>query len=139
MSRSKSDRRSLARLIHVGLDRTEPVVEWIIRLCGWSAILFVTAIFFFVFREWSAGAVWQRRSGEPLPWRMPSPFHFEVGEFLTSPNWRPDSEKEATVRDPALLAGTMSVTVLSMLLAVPLGSMPRSTCPEFSGHEFVRR
>mgnify|MGYP001282602568 CR=1 FL=1 len=30
---------------------TEPLVEGLIRLCGWSAILFVFAIFFFVFRE----------------------------------------------------------------------------------------
>ena len=29
----------------------ESAVEWAIRLCGWSAILFVFAIFFFVFRE----------------------------------------------------------------------------------------
>ena len=29
----------------------ESVVEWTIRLCGWSAILFVFAIFVFVFRE----------------------------------------------------------------------------------------
>ena len=30
---------------------TEPAIEWVIRLCGWSAIFFVFAIFFFVFRE----------------------------------------------------------------------------------------
>ena len=29
----------------------EPLIEWLIWLCGWSAILFVFAIFFFVFRE----------------------------------------------------------------------------------------
>ena len=50
--RGKTDRRRrFRRLIHVALDRTEPLVEWLIRLCGWSAILFVFAIFFFVFRE----------------------------------------------------------------------------------------
>ena len=37
---------------------TEPVVEWVIRLCGWSAILFVLAIFAFVFRE-AVPIVWQ--------------------------------------------------------------------------------
>jgi phosphate transport system permease protein len=31
------------------VDGAEPAIEWIIRLCGWSAILFVLAIFFFVF------------------------------------------------------------------------------------------
>ena len=30
---------------------SEPLMETAIRLCGWSAILFVFAIFFFVFRE----------------------------------------------------------------------------------------
>jgi len=33
------------------MDRVEPGVEWTIRLCGWSAILFVFAIFGFVFSE----------------------------------------------------------------------------------------
>jgi len=33
------------------MDRAEPAVEWTIRLCGWSAILFVFAIFVFVFSE----------------------------------------------------------------------------------------
>ena len=42
---------SLARIFHTALDFCEPVVELVIRLCGWSAILFVFAIFFFVFRE----------------------------------------------------------------------------------------
>ena len=120
MSRSKGDRRSLARLIHVGLDRTEPVVEWIIRLCGWSAILFVTAIFFFVFRE-GAPVLFGSGEAESAAVSHAEPSHFEVGEFLTSPNWRPDSEKKPQYGILALLAGTMSVTVLSMLLAVPLG------------------
>ena len=38
-------------MLQVVLDRTEPAVEWLIRLCGWSAILLVFGIFFFVFRE----------------------------------------------------------------------------------------
>ena len=38
-------------------DALEPLIEWTIRLCGWSAILFVFAIFAFVFREaWFAVA-----------------------------------------------------------------------------------
>ncbi len=133
MSRTKGDRRSLARLIHVGLDRTEPVVEWIIRLCGWSAILFVTAIFFFVFRE---GAPVLFGSGEAAAVgdaAVAEPSHFQVGEFLTSPNWRPDSEKRPQYGILALLAGTMSVTVLSMLLAVPLGLGAAVYVSEFSG------
>ena len=30
---------------------SEPIVELTIRLCGWSAIIFVFGIFFFIFRE----------------------------------------------------------------------------------------
>ncbi len=133
MSRSKGDRRSIAQLIHVGLDRTEPVVEWVIRLCGWSAILFVTAIFFFVFRE---GAPVLFGSGDADSAAVASAEEapqFRIGEFLTSPNWRPDSEKRAQYGILALLAGTMSVTLLSMLLAVPLGLGAAVYVSEFSG------
>ena len=42
---------SIVRAFHSFADVTEPVVEWLIRICGWSAILFVLAIFAFVFRE----------------------------------------------------------------------------------------
>jgi phosphate transport system permease protein len=135
MSRSKGDRRSISRLIRVGLDRTEPLVEWIIRLCGWSAILFVAAIFFFVFRE---GAPVLFSGGEPESAAVADAggaeaSHFAVGEFLTSPNWRPDSEKRPQYGILALLAGTMSVTVLAMLLAVPLGLGAAVYVSEFSG------
>jgi phosphate transport system permease protein len=95
----------LQRLLHSALDRSEPVVEWLIRLCGWSAILFVTAIFFFVFKE-----------GAPALFGM-----LDFGEFLTSANWRPDSEVRTQYGILALLTGTLSVTGLAMLLAVPLG------------------
>jgi len=43
--------RSIRRLLQIGMDRAEPAVEWTIRLCGWSAIVFVFAIFIFVFSE----------------------------------------------------------------------------------------
>jgi phosphate transport system permease protein len=82
----------------------EPLIEWVIWLCGWSAILFVFAIFFFVFREGASFLVGK----------------LDLGEFFTSSNWAP------TARMPrygilALLAGTLSVTGLAMALAVPLG------------------
>ena len=86
-------------------DYTEPLVEFIIRLCGWSAILFVAAIFGFVFRE-------------ALP-VVTAQFDFK--EFFTSANWRPDSGIKPQYGILALLAGTAAVTVGAMLLAVPLG------------------
>jgi phosphate transport system permease protein len=84
---------------------TEPLIEGMIRLCGWSAIFFVFAIFFFVFRE---GA----------------PFLFgklDLWEFFTSINWRPDSRVRAQYGALALIAGTASVTLLAAVLAVPAG------------------
>ena len=82
----------------------EPAMEWLIRLCGWSAILFVLAIFFFILRQ-GIGAF------PKLDW----------GEFFFSPNWRPTSDVRPQYGILALMAGTASVTALAMVLAVPLG------------------
>lgn len=110
-------KRTLPQLFQIALDRSEPGIEWIIRLCGWSAILFVAAIFFFVFKE---GA--------------PSLFgQLDVVEFFTSVNWRPDSEVRAQYGILALLTGTLSVTGLAMLLAVPLGLGAAIYISEFPG------
>ncbi len=99
------------------LDRAEPLIEWIIRLCGWSAILFVFAIFFFVF---SAAA--------PMLFGK-----LNFVEFFTSPNWRPDSEVRPQYGILALMAGTLSVTLLAMLIAVPLGLGAAVYVGEFAG------
>jgi phosphate transport system permease protein len=74
-------------------------------LCGWSAIFFVFAIFFFVVRE-------------AAPMLLGN---LDYGEFLTSPNWRPDSPVRSQYGILALVAGTLSVTLLAMSIAVPLG------------------
>src|ERR1041384_1001632 len=95
-----SIKRGVARV----LDRSEPVIEWIIRLCGWSAIIFVVAIFLFVFKE---GA--------------PALTQIDLKEFLTSANWRPTSVVREQYGILALMVGTLSVTVLAMLIAVPFG------------------
>jgi phosphate transport system permease protein len=87
------------------VDRAEPAVEWLIRLCGWSAALFVLAIFFFVFR-------------------MAAPMLFgklDWLEFFGSAAWRPSSEVRPQYGILALLVGSVSVTALAMAIAVPLG------------------
>jgi phosphate transport system permease protein len=84
---------------------SEPLVEWIIRICGWSAIFFVFAIFFFVFRE-AAPALFGR---------------LDLTEFFTSVSWRPDSRIRPQFGILALIAGTASVTLLAMVIAVPAG------------------
>ena len=90
---------------HRLIDRLEPVIETIIRLCGWSAILFVFAILFFVFRE----------AAPMLSGKL------NLVEFFTSCNWRPSSEVQPQYGALALLVGTLLVTGLAMLLAIPLG------------------
>jgi phosphate transport system permease protein len=95
----------------------EAVVEGAIRLCGVSAILFVLGIFFFVFRE-GAGFLF---SG------------FHPVEFFTSPEWYPTSQSHVRYGVLALLAGTASVTLLAMAIAVPFGVGAAIFVSEFSG------
>lgn len=84
---------------------TEPIIEGLIRFCGISAILFVLGIFFFVFRE-GAGFLINK---------------LNLQEFLTSAEWYPDSPSNKRYGVLALIAGTASVTVLAMAIAVPFG------------------
>ena len=82
----------------------ERALELLIKLCGISAIIFVFGIFFFVFRE---GA--------------PALAHLNLWHFLSSPDWDPSSGNGAKFGIGALLIGTLSVTVLAMVIAVPFG------------------
>jgi len=70
---------------------------------GISAILFILGIFVFITREgvgFVTGAM-------------------DVGEFFTSPRWRPTSSHNPTYGALALIAGTASVSGLAMVVAVP--------------------
>lgn len=95
----------------------EPAIELLIRLCGWSAILFVFAIFFFVFRE----------AAPILTGKL------NLIEFFTSARWQPSSDVRPEYGIVALLAGTVSVTALAMVLAVPLGLGAAVFISEFCG------
>jgi phosphate transport system permease protein len=95
----------------------EIVIELAIKTCGWSAIVFVFAIFLFVFRE-----------GAPALFGA-----LDLKEFLTSPNWRPESTIRPQFGILALLAGTASVTVLAMVLSVPAGFGAAIFVSEFCG------
>jgi phosphate transport system permease protein len=83
----------------------EKIIEAVIRLCGISAILLVFAILLFVARE----------AAPMLGGKL------DLVEFFTSTQWRPTSEVRPQYGILALLAGSVSVTGLAMLLAVPLG------------------
>ena len=77
-------------------------IEWIIRLSGVSAILFVLAIFFFVFRE-----------AAPVVFRSE---RFSLFEFLFSTQWYPTSAVNVRYGTLALTLGSFSVTALAMLI-----------------------
>ncbi len=85
---------------------SERIIEALIYLCGFSAILFVFGIFFFVFRE-----------GVPLLWKQDT--DFDLGQFFTSTEWYPTSVANKRYGILALIVGTLSVTTLAMLIAVP--------------------
>lgn len=81
-------------------------IEAIVRICGVSAILFVAAIFFFVLREAAPVLVSE---------------DFSLTQFLFSTEWYPTSANNVRYGTLALTVGTLSVTALAMLLAVPFG------------------
>jgi phosphate transport system permease protein len=149
----------------------EGLIEWLIRICGISAVVFVFAIFFFVFWEAkglvfsgkinintaSADALAQiegvdqnlaekivtsRAEIDPekrhtIGWLLKEQVlnedqfflieshikakEFSFWKFLTTEEWYPASENNPRYGVFALIAGTISVTILSMFIAVPFG------------------
>ncbi len=95
----------------------ESAMEVLIRLCGVSAILFVFGIFFFVFREGSGFLL----SG------------FKAREFFGSIEWYPTSSSNVRYGVLALIAGTASVTLMAMAIAVPFGIGAAIFVSEFCG------
>ena len=83
----------------------EKAVEALIRACGFSAIFFVFAIFLFVVVS-GAEFIWNR---------------LDFGQFLFSTEWVPTSVNQKRYGTLALTVGTLSVTGLAMLIAVPFG------------------
>src|SRR3954470_21819699 len=75
----------------------EKVIEFLIRLSGISAVVFVFAIFFFVFRE-----------GAPILSKL------DLWKFLFTQTWYPTSQGNPRFGVGALIIGTLSVTALSM-------------------------
>jgi phosphate transport system permease protein len=98
---------------------TERAIETLIRLCGVSAILFVFGIFFFVFRE-GAGVLFKHGN-------------FNLRDFFFTTEWYPTSQSHVRYGVLALIAGTASVTVLAMGIAVPFGVGAAIFISEFCG------
>lgn len=85
---------------------TEFFAETLVRICGVSAVVLVFGIFLFVFRE-GAGLL---LSGK-----------LDLAGFLFGTEWSPVSPRGAHYGTLPLLAGTLSVTLLAMAIAVPVG------------------
>lgn len=87
---------------------SERTITALITLCGFSAIIFVFGIFFFIFRE-----------GWPF---LRDVFNFQ--DFFLSQGWYPTSVTrpvEQRFGILSLLVGTGAVTLLAMVFAVPFG------------------
>ncbi len=121
--------RSVGDLFHGALARhntplrrlvrnlSERTIVSLIGLCGVTAILFVLGIFAFIFRE---GIPFFRQA-------------FSFRDFFLSVEWYPTSETNPRFGILALLLGTMSVTLVSMALAVPFGLGMAIFISEFCG------
>jgi phosphate transport system permease protein len=110
-------RRSRSTAAIVG----ERIVETLIRVAGVSAVVFVVAIFFFIFRE-----------AAPVLWSD----DFHILEFLFSTEWYPTSVSNVRYGTLALTIGTLSVTGVAILLAVPFGLGAAIFVSEFCSPRF---
>lgn len=95
----------------------ETIIDAVIHICGWSAIVFVFAIFYFVLREAAPLLVGK----------------LDLLDFFTSATWRPDSAVRPQFGILALLAGTAAVTALAMAISVPVGIGAAVFVSEFCG------
>ncbi len=96
----------------------EKILEFIIRASGVSAIIFVLAIFFFIFRE-----------------AIPVIFseNFNIFNFLFSTEWYPTSVVNVRYGTFALTIGSLSVTLISIAIALPFGIGAAIYISEFCG------
>jgi phosphate transport system permease protein len=92
--------------------------EGLIRFCGISAIIFVLAIFFFIFKE-AAPVLFDEK--------------FNIFQFLFSTQWYPTSAVHVRYGTFALTIGSIFVTVLAMAIAVPFGVGAAIYISEFCG------
>ena len=84
---------------------SEKIIEFIIKAGGLSCIVLIMAILFFILKE-------------SFPFLVGA---FNFKEFFFSTEWYPASVVKVRYGVLALLVGTLMVTILSMLIAVPLG------------------
>jgi len=82
------------------LNRRETIISAIIKTCGYSAVLFVILIFFFLLRE-----------------GLPALFEVKLGDLLAT-RWYPIENHFGIL---PLITGSLIVTMGAMLVAIPFG------------------
>lgn len=96
--------------VHVKIRSQRPlgerVVEGIIKLSGMSSIVFIAGILLFILKE---------------SWGFLVGPNFHLAQFFTTGAWMPASVHSIQYGTLYLLLGTLSVTLVSMLIAVPIG------------------
>src|SRR5207237_9604454 len=88
------------------LDFFEKPIEALIRLCGWSSIIGIIAIFIFIFKE----------AAPTIP-------KLDWVHFFTSSRWIPNpaGDNPPSFGALALMVGTFTTTFLALIIAVPVG------------------
>ncbi len=100
-------------------DSLEKPVEFLIRVCGWSSIVLVVAIFVFVL----VGAA-------PV---LPKIEWFGDHGFFTSTQWHAKEDAGASYGVLGMIVGNFAVAAVAMCIAIPLGLAAAVYISEFAG------
>jgi len=87
-------------------DLIEKPMELLIRICGWSSIIGIVAIFVFIFKE-----------AAPMVPRL------DWVQFFTSPRWIPNAagDNPPSYGALAMILGTLTTTGIALVVAIPIG------------------
>ncbi len=115
---SQKNSRGWRAFVGTAADKLERPIEMLIRLCGWSCIIFVAAILFFMIQ----GAA-------PL---LPK---LDWAQVFTTTDWQPkdDHGTPPTYGILAMIIGNISVALLAMIVAIPFGLGAAVYISEFAG------
>ena len=113
-------RRGWRALVSRLADLAEKPMELLIRVCGWSSIVLVIAIFIFVI----IGAA-------PV---LPKIEWFGDHGFFTSTQWHAKEDVGASYGVLGMIVGNFAVALVAMIIAIPLGLAAAVYISEFAGN-----
>lgn len=112
-------RRGWRAMVAGVADSIEKPMEVLIRTCGWSSIVLVAAIFFFILQ----GAL-------PV---LPKIEWFGSHGFFTSTQWHAKEETGTSYGVLGMIVGNFAVAGVAMAIAIPLGLAAAIYISEFAG------